>query len=258
MGNAALANPLKKLTGCAEQTFSLARSRQDLTHAFRLSFESYYDAGLVNEKPSGIRLTPYHLLPTTEVIIAKVDGVITSTISLIGDGYLGLPMQSMYSDEIKELRDQGLKVGEIGCLADRRHAQTRFIETFAKMGRLLAQVAFVRGMDVLVAATHPKHARLYQRVLGFERMGKQTDCPYANDNPAVALKVKFDEHVGTPLYQQYFGQSLPQRELAPYRWDRATRQHFKKVLERDNEITSLAGVEGYYNWAVLTGTLTSN
>ncbi len=253
----AFATPRNAATHCGKkQTFSLARSREELTAAFRLAFESYYDAGLVNEKPSGIRLTPHHLLPTTEVILAKLSGQVTSTLTLFGDGYLGLPMQSMYPKEIGELRSQGLRLGEIGGLADRRHSQTRFIQTFAEMGRLLAQVAYVRGIDGLVAATHPKHAKLYQRVLGFRQIGKLTECPYANGNPAVALYISFEEHEGTPLYDHYFGKLYPQKELLPYRWDRDTRQHFRQVLERDNQIASMAGIAGYYNWAVVTGSLT--
>ena len=253
----ALANPLEANRDVATKpTIRLARSRDDLQSSFRLAFESYYDAGLVSEKPSGLRLTPHHLLPTTDVLIAKVGDTITSTLSLFGDGYLGLPMQSMYPNEIAKLRDEGLVVAEIGCLADRRHAQIRFIETFAQMGRLLAQIAFARGIDALVGAVHPKHARLYKRVMGFEQIGDLSDCPYANGNPAVALCIRFEDHVGTNLYDQYLGSPIPQKELAPYRWDRETRDYFRRVLERDNRIGSMAGITGYYNWAVVTGELT--
>ncbi len=253
----AFAAPSDASTKSSQQVYSLARSREDLTDAFRLAFESYYDAGLVNEKPSGIRLTPYHLLPTTEVIVAKLREQVTSTLTLFGDGYLGLPMQTMYPKEIGELRSRGLRLGEIGGLADRRTSQVRFIKTFAEMGRLMAQVAFVRGIDALVAATHPKHAKLYKRVLGFRQIGELTECPYANGNPAVALYISFEEHEGTDLYDQYFADLYSQKELRPYRWDSDTRQHFREVLERDNQIGSMAGIAGYYNWAVVTGALTS-
>lgn len=246
----------KKLTA-KDLTFSLARSRDDLTQAFRLVFEMYRTAGLVGDKPSGTRLTPYHLLPTTEVLVAKLDQVATTTVSMIGDGYLGLPMESMYPSQLNELRKQGLNIAEIGCLADRRNSPVRFIETFAELGRLLGQVARARGIDAFVVALHPKHARLYKRVMGFRQIGDLSDCPYANGNPAVALLLKFDEHEGTPLYDRYFGNPYPQKDLALYRWDRETREHFKIVLERDNRIESIGNVQGYFNWAAITGTLTT-
>ena len=51
---------------------SLARSRSDLHGAFTLLYEAYLNAGLEAEKPSGIRITPYHLLPTTEVLVSRL------------------------------------------------------------------------------------------------------------------------------------------------------------------------------------------
>ena len=237
-------------------TISLARSREDLHQAFKLVYQSYYDAGLAVDTPSGMRLTPFHLVPTTEVLVAKLGDTVTSTISMFGDGYLGLPMQSMYPREIAELREQGVRLAEIGSLADRRDSPIRFIETMAEMSRLLVQVARNRGIDAFVVATHPKHARLYKRVMGFRQIGELSDCPYANGNPAVALVLKFDEHAGTSLHDRYFGNPWPPKELIQYRWDRDTRNYFRRALQRDNTIASLVGIQGYYNWAAVTGNLT--
>jgi hypothetical protein len=232
---------------------AIARSRQELTEAFQLVFKSYLQAGLVGQRPSGLRLTPHHLLPTSEVLLAKSDGGVVSTLSMFGDGYLGLPMDSMYPKELKMLRNQGIRLAEIGCLADRRTCQNRFIKTFAELGRLLAQVASNRGIDAIVAVTHPRHARLYERVMGFRQMGQLSDCPYANGNPAVALFLKFEEHRGTPLYARYFDNPFTPVELELYRWDLATRQHFREILRRDNQPPGLPGIQGYYNWAAATG-----
>jgi len=233
--------------------FGLARTRQDLTSAFQLVFHSYFEAGLVGEKLSGLRLTPHHLLPTSEVMVAKSEGVVTSTLSMFGDGYLGLPMESMYPVEVKGLRDQGLRLAEIGCLADRRSSEIRFIETFAHLGRLVAQVAVSRDIDGILAVTHPKHARLYKRVMGFRQIGELSECPYANGNPAVALFLKFKDHQGTPLYSKYLDHPFAPCELEPSRWDRSTRQHFQEILKRDNQSHSQQGIYGYYNWAAATG-----
>lgn len=217
------------------QTYSLARSREDLAQAFELVYDSYYLAGLVDLNGTGLRITPYHLLPTSEVLVAKMDRVVTSTLSIFGDGYLGLPMESMYPGEIESLRSQGLQLAEIGSLADRRCTQIRFIETFAQLGRLLAQVAQNRGIDGIVAAVHPKHARLYKRVMGFRQIGDLSDCPYANGNPAVALFLRFEEHKGTPLYDKYFGDPLAASELKQYRWSRETRDHFRRIMDLEVE-----------------------
>ena len=238
-------------------SFGLARCRDDLTQAFRLVFDSYFEAGLVTDKPSKIRLTPHHLMPTSEVLVAKLDDAITSTMSIFGDGYLGLPMETMYGPVIQQLRGDGLRLAEIGCFADRRHSQTRFMNSFLQLSRLVAQVCRVRGIDAVVAVMHPKHARLYRRILGFEQIGDLTECPYANGKPAVALCLDFQKIHGTELYDMYHRDPWPHKDLLPYRWDRETRMHFRKILERDNSIAAVAGIKGYYNWAAVTGQVTS-
>ncbi|XZE54265.1 N-acyl amino acid synthase FeeM domain-containing protein [Planctomycetaceae bacterium SH139] len=250
---------MRDVAPCADATalsVRLARSRDDLSDAFRLVFESYYNAGLERSNATRIRLTPHHLLPTSEVLIAEHGSTITSTLSMFGDGYLGLPMESMYGQQVKLLRNQGLRLAEIGSLADRRDSPERFINTFVKMGRLLAQVAHARGIDAIVAAVHPRHARIYKRIMGFSQIGDEASCPYANGNPAVALCLKFAEHRGTPLYDQYFGDQIPQHDLMPYHWEPETRRFFRQVLYRDCAVGDSSAIMGYYNWAVITGRLT--
>lgn len=157
-------------------------------------------------------------------------------------------MQSMYSREIETFRNQGLRLAEVGSLADRRAKPGRFLLTFAEMGRLIAQVASARKFDALVAVVHPKHARLYKRVLGFRQLGDHTDCPYANGNPAEALYLRFDDYLGTRLHDQFFCDPYPPQELHPYHWDEETRRFFRCILECDGKIAHAIGMEDYYSW----------
>lgn len=235
---------------------SLARSRAELHGAFTLLYQAYLKAGLEAEKPSGIRITPYHMLPTTEVLVTKLNDEVVSTVSLVGDGFLGIPMQSMYPQQINDLRTRGLRVAEVGGLADRRDSPIRFIDNFKKMTRLLAQVAVARGIDALVVATHPRHARFYTRALGFEKFGDESTCPYAQGNPAVALFMHFDEQRGSALHDSYFADPIPNRDLAVYHWDPDTRDYFKRILERDRRIVSAACVQGGLTSAAISGVLT--
>ena len=246
--NDPLANPLTASRASKHPLeITLARSIDDLHQAFSLTYRSYYRAGLVADNPSGLRLTPYHLLPDSEVIIAKLDQTVVSTLSWFGDGKLGLPMQSMYSREIEFLRDQGCKLAEIGSLADRRSDPRRFISSFADMGRLLAQASASRDIDTLVAVAHPKHAKLYKRVLGFKQIGDHTDCPYANGNPAEALFLRFED-LGAKLHDRFFGDPLSEDRLGPYDCEIETRVSFGQILDCDGKIAQAIGLEDYYDW----------
>ncbi|TWU55700.1 N-acyl amino acid synthase FeeM domain-containing protein [Rubripirellula reticaptiva] len=253
---AGVSNPalgLKKrstLTSLLE--FGIIHEQSDLEAAFGLVYESYIRAGLTDANETGIRLTPFHLLPTTEVFSARYEGNTVSTVSLIGDGYLGLPMEGIYSKEIKQLRDRGCRMAEIGCLADRRNSPVRFIELFATMGRMLARVAKVRGYDGLVAAVHPRHARLYQRILPFEQIGEVIECPYANGNPAVMVQLVFDDHLGSSLYERFFGVMASGFDTTLRHWSKETREYFKGHLQTDQERKDQQ-VSGQLAFAALTG-----
>ncbi|EMI44609.1 N-acyl amino acid synthase FeeM domain-containing protein [Rhodopirellula sp. SWK7] len=232
--------------------YRIAHERDELSEAFGLVYRSYLRAGLVGENEEQIRITPFHFLPTTEVFVTRYMEQVVSTVSLVGDGFLGLPLETIYPSEVKQLRANGLRMAEIGCLADRRESPVRFMETFATMGRMLAQAAKVRGYDGLVAATHPRHARLYKRILPFVQIGDVNECPYANGNPAVMLSLRFDDHKGTNLYERFFGSMASALDVECRPWSNETRNYFKQFLqskeERENNY-----VRGQLAYAALTG-----
>lgn len=242
----------RRATSKAEPSFEIASAREDLYDAFKLVGDAYHASGLTATRRFPIRVTPFHLLPTTEVFVTRIDGEITSTVSLIGDGFLGLPASSMYPEETRVIRETGMRFAEIGALADRRESPTRFLKTFLPMMRLLTQVARIRGYDGLLAACHPKHARLYQRMLPFERIGGAADCVYANGSPAVLLAVHFEYHQGSEHYQRFFGEMPDVDALCPRPWDRETRAFFKKFLQTEAQQAEQV-VDGCLSFAALTG-----
>ena len=245
-----LSSPLvASKTSTGPLDIKLARSRDELNQAFQLTYRSYIRSGLAADNPSGLRLTPYHLLPSSDVIVAKLRNTVCSTLSVFGDGEQGIPMESMYSREIKTLRDRGLRLAEVGSLADRRAKPSRFASTFAEMARFLAQISAVRNYDALVVAVHPKHARMYKRVIGFKQIGDHTDCPYANGNPAEALYLCFDE-MPPRLHHEFFGEPLSYDVLKPYDWNAETRSHFARILECDGKIANTVGLEKHFGWGV--------
>jgi hypothetical protein len=219
-------------TKAAQIKLSIARSKTELEEAFSLVYASYVRAGLQQPNDIGLRLVRYHLLTSTEVMVARLHGTTISTASLIVDSELGLPAESMYREEIDAVRRRGLKLAEVGCLADRRESPARFIQMFRQLATLIAQAAKARGCDGLIAATHPRHARFYIRQLGFKRIGDIRDCPYVQGNPAVPLLLDFDAIRGSELHNHLFGKKYSDAELAPYEWDSKTRAHFQSILSQ--------------------------
>ncbi len=206
----------------------------ELIEAFRILYASYRDAGLVAENPLKVRLTAAHLLPTTEVLVAKCGGEVISTLSLIGDGEDGLPLEAMYGREVAQLRRNGHRLGEIGCLADRRESPIRFIKTLESLTRLSVQVAEQRKMNALVLAAHPRHAKYYMRTLGFKQVGGLTQCPYARGNPAVALMLDFESIRNTQLHDRLFGNAIESQQLAATSWHPTSVNFVRTLFELQN------------------------
>ncbi len=224
----AIASPRRRLE------ISLAQSRSELIGAFQILYNAYVRAGLVNENPHQVRLTPFHLLPSTEVIIAKLVDTVTSTLTLVADGDSGLPMDDMYGSDLDCIRQSGLRIAEIGCLADRRHSPIRFIKVFGELARLVVQVARNRGIGALVVATHPRHAGFYTRSFGFVQFGDVKQCPYVKGNPAVGMMLNFGRIRETALHECLFGNPYEERLLSREPWDKETTEYFTKLLKLIN------------------------
>lgn len=203
----------------ASVQFKVADSPTERRDAFGLVYEQYLKTGLSEPNAHRVRVTPYHLLPTTHVFVAYRRGDIIATMTLVGDGDLGLPMESIYGDEVDDRRAQGLQLSEVSCLADRRSDRRDFLTVFVGLSRVLAQFARRQGYDQLLVVCHPKHSAFYRRYLGFDMIGSVAECPHVQNKPAVPLCLDFayvDRHQPV-CYRRFFGDWLPDEQLRPSR-----------------------------------------
>lgn len=196
----------------------IARTQRERRSAFKLVYDRYLQAELIQPNSAGIRVTPYHLLPTTNVFIATENARTICTVTLIGDGQYGLPMESIYHEEVKDCRRRNLYVGEVSCLAFEPMPLNRFLVVFMQLTRLMAQHARAYGMDQFLIAVHPQHSRFYQRFMGFEQIGDLKTYPSVRDTPAVACCLDFAriDRDRPKCWSAYFGTRLSADELVSY------------------------------------------
>jgi predicted N-acetyltransferase YhbS len=197
-------------------TVRVASCLHDWLSAFRLVYEAYTRTGLAAPNPRGMRITPYQLLPTTEVFVAADGDRPVCTLSLVCDGLLGLPLEDVYADEVALRRRQGLVLAEVSCLANGQEADRSSFSTVLELMRLCVQAAKARGVDQLVIAVHPHHAPFYERFFGFERFGQQRSYGAVLDAPAVALALDLNHLAETHPkgYERLFGTPFPAAQLA--------------------------------------------
>ena len=90
--------------------FGLATDRHTLEQAFRLQHDQYVAHGYMDAHPSGWRLSLHNALSATHVFVARCGGRVVGTMTLIADSPLGLPMDEIYTDELRTLRKKSRRM----------------------------------------------------------------------------------------------------------------------------------------------------
>jgi hypothetical protein len=217
----------------ADISYRIATTRGQREAAFRLVYKSYLRSGIGDRNRYCMRVTPYHLLPTTATFVAEVRGEVVFTMSLVNDGALGLPMEYVYGEEVADMRRRGLRIGEVSCLADRRASMVRFFPIFLRTSRLLVQYAHREGLDGLVIAVHPKHARFYRRYFDFRAIGGQKDYPCVRNRPAVALWMEFArlQRECSSSYEALLADPFDDEELRAQPISQAECDYFRPMID---------------------------
>lgn len=222
---------------CADIKIKVASTRYEREAAFELAYRSYLRAGLCAPNELGLRITPYQLLASTDIIFAELRGEVISTLSLVRDGELGLPLEAIYGNEVQERRRAGCRLAEVSCLADRRQEPARFFGLFCELARVMVQMAVHEGLDQLLIAVHPRHARMYQRAMAFEQFGINRSYPAVNGNPAMALSLPLRTARRTEVdkWQRFVGDPLSPTIIAQKPISAVDQRYFHRMLQQDSE-----------------------
>lgn len=225
-----------------EVILKVAATRRDRELAFRLIYRAYVRAGLCDVNPFELRVTPYQLLPTTDMFVALLRGEVINTLSLVRDGELGLPMEDIYPDEINDRRAEGLQLAEVSCLADRRRSVERSFGLFCDLSRVMVQLACQEGIDQLLVAVHPRHAAIYRRYMAFRQIGQLRDYATVCGNPAVAMCLDLNEIMinHPPQWKRFFGQPIPPSVLRAQPIAARDRSYFEQLTKENRDVLAMA------------------
>jgi hypothetical protein len=232
---------------CPEVSIKIASTRDEREGAFRLAYSSYLRAGLCAPSTVPMRITPYQLLPSTDIIIAELRNEVISTLSLIRDGELGLPLEAIYGKEVRLRREAGRRLAEVSCLADRRQGIGRFFGLFCELSRLMVQLADSEVIDQLLIAVHPRHARMYRRAMAFEQIGEDRKYPAVNGNRAVALclDLKAARITHPATWVRFVGDPLPKTAVVTQPIQCADRRYFGRLAQAQEAAARPAFEEVY-------------
>ncbi len=186
--------------------FKIAKTTNELEQAFSLLHEVYVQEGYTNSHRSRMRLSKYNFHPETTVFIGKKGNKVIITCTLFPDStFLGLPMDSLYKEEIDVLRNQNKKIAEIGALATHPDYRTNNLTLPLLLNKItMAYAIHNLKMDHMVINVNPKHSFFYTSILLFKQIGNLKFCDHVNGKPALAysLDLNLVETLSKKIYSQ--------------------------------------------------------
>lgn len=170
--------------------FKIAETISEFEGAFRLVHDVYVKEGYMDPQDSGLRVTPFSFLSTNKTFIGCKKNKVILTVTFFGDSSYGLPMDSLYKEELDILRNEGRKIYEVGALAVMAIEKLKFQRIVMTLFKVSLQYAW-RHLDVddLVIVINPKHRSFYEKVFSFRQIGTEKSYDYVKGNPAIALRL---------------------------------------------------------------------
>jgi GNAT superfamily N-acetyltransferase len=193
----------------------IADSQAELEQCFALLHDAYVASGFMRPHPSGLRVTPYHALPTTTTLCAKVDGQVVGTLSIVREGVFGFPMQTAF--DISSVRAKQGRIAEISALAVHpRYRKTGGSVLFPLMKFMYEYCTRYFDTRHLLIAVNPGHIEMYESLLFFQRLQAQAVDRYDFVNGAPAVGATLDLHEAPAIFERAYGHKPGHRNLHHY------------------------------------------
>ena len=169
----------------AHYIFKLAETRDELEQAFCVLHDAYVGQGYMDPHPSGMRVTKYHALPTTAVLIAKdrrTDEVV-ATVSIVRNTALGLPLDSVFP--IDDIKRKYRHLAEVSSLAIRKEHRGDPSQLLWPLLRYFYKyIRDVMRVDAYVIGVNPSWHDLYKGILSFTKLEGFHSASYSFVNGA--------------------------------------------------------------------------
>lgn len=193
----------------------IADTREELTACFQLLHDAYVASGFMKPHPSGLRVTPYHALPTTTTLCAKIDGRVVGTMSLIREGVFGFPLQAAF--DLGEVRAKEGQIAEISALAVHPdYRKTGGAILFPLMKFMYEYCTRYFDVRHLVIAVNPDKIELYESLLFFQRLRGNVVDKYDFANGAPAVGATLDLALAPQVFERVYGRRRARKNLFKY------------------------------------------
>jgi hypothetical protein len=169
-----------------ELKYKLAETKEELEAALKILHDEYVRSGYMDPHPSGMRVTPYHALPSTSTLIATWNNEVVATISIIRSNPFGLPLEKIY--DLDPIKQNGARLAEISSLAIKKGFQgDKGLILFPLLKFLYNYCVDFFGVDYMLIAVNPNRIEFYEALMFFKRLDEKNvvDYDFVNGAPAV-------------------------------------------------------------------------
>lgn len=179
-------------------SIEVASSLNDLKAALMLVQKNYEQQGYSESVPNSVRLTPYHLLPNTLVIVVKIQGHVVASATLVERTDFGIPLDNAL--ELSDFIKNKGKVVEISALAVDQNVKGQQGEVLFNLMKYLyhCNIDIVKA-NTEVIGVNPNMKALYEAILLFNKipMERKIRYDFVNNAPVIPMYFSLDSAFGS-------------------------------------------------------------
>lgn len=174
--------------------YTCARQLAQVEAAWRLVYQCYVAAGLIDANPWSLHATPSAVGVHSRVIVGAQAGTPCCTMTLSHESAEGLALDCVCGKRLDALRAQGRRMLEVGMLAVHPLAR-RGGKRLSDLMRWAVQIGLQHGSDDILIGVHPRHAAFYGHQYGMEAFAPESRHPLVRNHPVVVLRLRLGEIV---------------------------------------------------------------
>ena len=203
---------------CRGLHFERASDLLDFENAFQIIHASYAQRGFILPNRAGIWMNRHHLLANSRVFLVRKAKQLRATLTLVEDGPLGLPMETLFRKEVRQCREENGLVAEATCLARALPESSGGPKIVNHLMGVVAQAARRSKINQILITVHPRHAEYYIRLAGFRPLGPSLPYNAVRGHLAMPLALHLPslEKVCPEAHRRYFGMQFNETTLAAH------------------------------------------
>ena len=210
---------------------SRALNPLDFESAFQIIHSSYAQRGFILPNRAGMWMNQHHLLADSRVFLVKKAKQVRATLTLVEDGPLGLPMETLFRQVVRQCREENGSIAEATCLARILPSSSDGPKIVDHLMGVVAQAAQRSEINQILITVHPRHAKYYIRLAGFRPLGPPLPYTAVRGHLAIPLALHLPslKKVCPAAHRRYFGMQFTEATLAAHLTPPSTLQRLARI-----------------------------